>query len=116
MHASLPFQVTSEAQNHIRKCLRQPPGMQATLFFVHGFEERDEDGRLTAQFAGDHFIIGYHDSGEVTQWPQFVISESSISIDADTLGHLRGKTLTLKKLDPSCDFSPDVFSEILVTA
>jgi hypothetical protein len=90
--------------------------MQAALFLAHGFEEHDEDGRLTAQFEGDHFIIGYYDSGEVAQWPQFVISESSISIDADTLDHLRGKTLTLKRLDLSCDSSPHVFSEILVTA
>src|SRR5688572_22402774 len=103
MHASLPFQVTPEAESHIRDCLRPRPemprpGMQATLFLAHGFEEHDEEGHLTAQFAGDHFIVGYHDSGEAAQWPQFVICESRISIDAGTLDHLRGKTLTLKKL------------------
>ena len=65
---------------------------------------------------GDHAMRGNVGADEPARLLRVVISESRISINAETLDRLRGKTLTLKKLDLSCDFSPHVFSKILVTA
>ena len=113
---ALPFHVTSEALNYIRNCSRPLPGMQATMQLAYGFAEHDEQGRLTAKFEGEHFIVGYHYLSTVKQWPQFLLGGRSIAIHPDTLDRLRGKTLTLRKLDLDPASSPHVFPEVLVTA
>jgi hypothetical protein len=111
-----PFHGTTEAQNHIREWSRPRPGMQTSLFLAYGFEEHDKEGHLTARFEGEHIMVGYHDISTVDQWPQFVLGGSGISIHPDDLERLRGKTLTLRKLNLSRDSSPHVFPKILVPA
>ncbi len=90
--------------------------MQASLILAYGFEEHDDKGHLTAQFEGEHFMVGYHYISTVAQWPQFDLGGFRISIHPDDLEHLRGKTLILRKLNVSRDSSPHAFPAILVTA
>jgi len=111
-----PFHVTSKALKHIRKWSRARPGMQACLQIAYGAEEYDEAGHLTAKFEGEHFVVGYHYASKAEQWPQFLLGGRSIATHPDTLDRLRGKTLTLRKLDLDPASSPHVFPEVLVTA
>lgn len=108
--ASLPFQISPEAESYIRVCLRPPSGMRPTLFLALGFEAYEE-ARLIAQFEGEHFLVGYDHPNVVEQWPKFLISNTMVWIDEGTLHHLRGKTLALRILD-----FPVEHSKILVTA
>jgi hypothetical protein len=90
--------------------------MQATMQLAYGFEEQDEAGHLTAKFEGEHFIVGYHYMSTVKQWSRLVLGGRRIAIHPRDLDRLRGKTLTLRKLDLDPPSSPHVFPEVLVTA
>lgn len=113
---ALPFHVTSEAMNHIRKWSCPRPGMQATMCFAYDAEEYDEAGHLTAKFEGEFLSIGYRYMSTVKQWPRLVLGGRRIAIHPRHLARLRGKMLTLRKLDLNPDSAPHAFPEILVIA
>jgi hypothetical protein len=110
-----PFQITSEAEAFVCEYSRPRAGMQAVLFSTTGYEERDEDQNIRAEFQGELFLVGCYFLEQVDQYPQFAIGGSVISIHPDDLDRLRNKTLTVKKLKLRRDAQPQVSPIILVT-
>jgi len=78
------------------------------MMLVHDYIESDGQGNVTARFAGEHLLTGYHSPQEVAGWPRFEIGGHIVAICSDTLARLRGKRLKLRRKQGNSDICPYV--------
>jgi hypothetical protein len=96
MPAPLPFQISPEAEAHIRERLHAPPGMQVALVRTLGYEERNPKGRVIMRFPHEFLTVGYYEPGDRPTALQVKMFGAMVSIIPDTLERLRGQRLTIR--------------------
>lgn len=97
MSASLPFQMSPDAEKYLRDELRLEPGMEAALVQTFSFEARDKQGHIIMRFPDEFFTVGYNDPGQRPDAQDIDMFGVPVSIIPQTLERLRGKTLILRK-------------------
>jgi len=96
VNTALPFQISPEAEAHIRERLHPPPGMQVALVRTLGYEERNPQGRVIMRFPHEFLTVGYYELGERPTALQVEMFGATVSIIPDTLERLRGKRLMMR--------------------
>src|SRR5262245_24400950 len=93
MHSQVPFTISPEAYAYLQ-ARKVPPENEAGITAAYNYEMRDKDGKVTDQYQGLHFVIGYDKPGN---WIGTRVTCGSVAfwIPDATLEQLRGKTLRL---------------------
>ncbi|HWY78445.1 MAG TPA: hypothetical protein VN281_22720 [Verrucomicrobiae bacterium] len=78
------------------------------MTFSNGFEEADENGKVTARCDLEHLLVGYYRPRHVAGWRLYEIGGHTIAISLDTLARLEGKRLKLRKTRGHSDIWPHV--------
>lgn len=74
------------------------PGCVTALIQEYNYVERDANSRVTIQFPGEFFAIGYYDPAQRLHTQTFEIFGVPVSITSETLHQLTGRTLAMKTI------------------
>ena len=100
MSASVPFSITSDAEDYVRNRLNEmPPEAKPVLMMAE--TQTDDEKTHRWFYKGQSFIIGYFDPAEMPK-AEYIESElfgRRIAIDPDALKQLAGRTLSLRRVD-----------------